>query len=244
MSRIGIEEATNSVASEPSHSASLRATSGSDSSSPSSASTAMPTRASASRHRFSQPCSTSSPSGCGSALDRRIPTTLSGSCHSAYGSNAICVASSPPSHARRGFEVGRSPTRNTNSGPVRGRELRVAQQQVVVGDRGLVSPRARRRVGEHGNPRAGRERGDGRGVGGAGACDDQQPPGRVRPGTLGQLRKMAVARGSRMAPRRRGRWRPRQRPVEHERLAEREVEVDRTWPAAEPRPRRRGRRAS
>ena len=80
-SRIGIEEATNRVASAGSHSSSRAATSGSESWSPSSAAIASPAAASAARQPSSQPGSTSRCSGCGRALRSRIPTTPAGSCH-------------------------------------------------------------------------------------------------------------------------------------------------------------------
>jgi len=93
-SRIGIEEATNSVAEPGSHSPSRRATSGSESRSPSVASIARAAASSAARHRASQ----SGSRGVAGAAARSVaagspPNTAhreaEGSCHACSGSSAI-----------------------------------------------------------------------------------------------------------------------------------------------------------
>ena len=54
----------------------------------------------------------------------------------------------PASHWRSGLEVGRSPTRRTRSGACAAAQPGVAQQRVVVGDRGRAAAGARERVGQ------------------------------------------------------------------------------------------------
>ena len=81
---------------------------------------------------------------------RACPTTASGSCQAPLGIERDLRRRppAPASQARSGLEVGRSPTRITNSGRCAVGEARVAQQQVVVGDRGRSAARAGQRVGE------------------------------------------------------------------------------------------------
>ena len=82
----------------------------------------------------------------------------------------------PASHARSGFDVGRSPTRITTSGCVLAREALVAQERVVVGDRRLAAP-ARPRAGR----RAGGSRRPARAPGSAGARPASSRPATITP---------------------------------------------------------------
>ena len=205
-----------------------------------------PPAASAARHASSQPGSTSScPPVCGSALRMRIPTTLSGSCHVRRGSNAIWAASrAGASHARSGLEVGRSPTRKHETRPVRVRELR---DRAAAGRSGR-SPRlparaptvGRRAPGSRRAPRTRR----GRPGPASGAGDDQHRPEGWGPGPPSPDRICAGSTITYGRPPARAGDVVGQRAVEHERLAEREVEVHRARPLARARSRTPGRPAS
>ena len=133
-------------------------------------------------------------------------------------------------------------------GPVRLGPGGVAQQRVVVGDRRRAAPRARERVGEQRDPRRGRRRRRARR-----RARGRAPPGPRRARPAGAPRAPRRARRPAPAPARavrRGRvthGRPPARPpppgsssgqrrVEHERLAQREVEVHGPGPAVERRP--------
>ena len=184
----------------------------------------------------------------GGEHDRR--DAPAGSCHAPSGSNAICSASSSPcSHWRSGLEVGRSPTRSTSSGACAPREGRVAQQRVVVRDRGGAAARAGQRLGEQRDRGAVGERGE-RGAEprvALGAPGDQH----ARAGALELGGEPSTTPGAA----RRGATRARdprppagapaaarllvgQRLVEHERLAQREVQVHRAGAAVERGPER------
>ena len=112
--------------------------------------------------------------------------------------------------------------------PVPVGELRIAQQQVVVGDGGRSVARAREGIGEQrdaGPRREARQLAGGGGVA-LGAGHDHDAAERVAPagGSAGGRRierdvRTVVAPGARVLG---------ERGVEHERLAEREVQVDRT----------------
>ena len=176
MSRTGIEEATNSVASSGSSTPSSAATDGSLQ--PLAASTpriASAARSSALRQLASQ--SGSGPAhwggpGASSARARSASGRLGGRSERRVGRDdrvgarrvlpgALRVERDLAhpvrlaSHVRNGFDTGRSPTLTTTSGLVRARESRLAQERVVVGDRRVPAPGARHRVGEQ-RPAGGR----------------------------------------------------------------------------------------
>ena len=124
MSRTGIEEATNSVATSGSNTPSSAANAGSEMGAcPSAARTALAACASALRQLASQsgsawcsPVLSCDSAEAGSSASESL-STHAGSCHARSGSSATWGASpSPASHVRSGLEVGRSPTRMTRSG--------------------------------------------------------------------------------------------------------------------------------
>ena len=116
-------------------------------------------------------------------------------------------------------------------------ELRVAQQQVVVGDCRRTAARARQRVGKQRNPRPGRELGKLRGSGRialVASGDDHDATERMPGARLrglawtieADVRMSSVTAGLVIG----------ERPIENERLAKREVEMHRTGPARGCRP--------
>ena len=123
-SRIGIEEATTSVASSGSRDPSSAATRGSFSSGPERRGDRRR------RRRGRRACQPSSHAGRALAAAARerlehrarvgatiVPTAPAGSCHAVSGSKRdLQRVPSPASHARSGLDVGRSPTRSTSSG--------------------------------------------------------------------------------------------------------------------------------
>ena len=125
MSRTGIEEATNSVASSgnrtPSSAATTGSLSGPAASTPRIASAA---RSSALRQPASQSgsalgASSAASVAAGSSASTRHSVDV-GSCQRSSGSSTTCGTSSMlASQARKGLDVGRSPTRSTRSGPRR-----------------------------------------------------------------------------------------------------------------------------
>ena len=115
-------------------------------------------------------------------------------------------------------------------GLVRSRELRVPEQQVVVRDRRLAATCARQRIGEQrdSSPRGEASQLAGRAGVAVRARDDHDPPRRRR-ATGGSARATRIERHVRPGAGATGVVvGQRQRAVEHERLAEREVEVDRS----------------
>jgi hypothetical protein len=115
-SRTGIDEATHSVASSGRRAPSSRATRGSLSSSPSAASMAAAAAASAARHSASQAASASAAVPSSSRPARTEPVLI-GSGHAAGPGITTCSTSSwRSSHARRGADVGTSPTRRIAAG--------------------------------------------------------------------------------------------------------------------------------
>ncbi len=181
-SRIGIDEATNNVASDPSHSPRRAATQRLRQL----ALRGCPRqrRPRRDRRRAKSPAShpaTSRPSGCGSGLRSRMPTTASGSCQRLWGSKAIWGTSAsdcqPGAQRLGGGQIAEA---KDEIGAVLVREDLVAQQQVVMGDGRLAPTRARQRIGEQWNPRPGRIRSQLRRVRCARAGDHEQSPGRVR----------------------------------------------------------------
>ena len=163
-SRIGIEEATNSVASAGSHSPSERATSGSDSSSPSVSSIARRRR----RRRRATPRASRDPPAVSGARglergdrDRRRSltlTTAAGSCHAPSGSSATCGDAGErrqPGAQRLGggqvadpeHELGAHPARRTAGRAAAGRSGRSPPgrgARPTAGRRAAGSRRARR----------------------------------------------------------------------------------------------------
>ena len=252
-SRIGIEEATTSVASGGSSVPSSAATRGSLSpAGPTTSAIARDAARSAScqpssqevslRLRGSLPASVSSVAR-GSA-PTIVATTPEGSCQACSASNATCSASRPASHVRSGLEVGRSPTRSTRSGRVRRGPLRVAQQRVVVRDRGGAAARAGGRLGQQRRARALGERGQRRGQ----ARVALGPPGdddRLRPHPQLVLEALEQPVGGDAAGQRPRHPRPAALAAGHDldvrdpvavreqRLAQREVEVHRPGPAVD-----------
>ncbi len=159
-----------------------------------------------------------------------------------------CTPSRPASHARRGLDTGRSPTRRTRSGLQRRGERLVAQQRVVVGDRGRAAARARQRIGQQ-RPAGGRgERR--RGLAQRASSRSSRPATstpRAGPATSSRSVARRGDRGARPALRAGGRrtygapsGRPvsscGQRLVAHQRLAQREVQVHRARAALQRRP--------
>ena len=157
-SRIGIEEATTSVASAGSTRAELggharlvqpgrpdrrgdRARGGAVGGVP----VVEPARVLALARQLARRAPRASPAG---RRRRSSPTAPAGSCQAPSGSKATCSASSPASQVRSGFEVGRSPTRRTRSGACAAAHSGVAQQRVVVRDRRRAAARARERLGQ------------------------------------------------------------------------------------------------
>ena len=237
-SRTGIEEATNSVASAAAATRpSSAATSGSDSSSPSACARAL---AGARRRRRARRRATRARSGlprrrsCSSSSARvgratRIPTTRVRVLPGALGVDRdLRRSSSPASQPRSGLEVGRSPTRITSSGRCALGERGVAQQRVVVGDRGRPAARARQRIGEQREAGARGEagqlaRGDGVALGAGddhAAAERVAPSGRSARGRRHRTRTYGRSPSRALASSGSGR-------VEHERLAQREVQVHR-----------------
>ena len=224
-SRTGIDEAVKTVTS-PGSAASARATAGSEIASPSSATMACAAASSAPRQASSHALARGGPAierahAAGSASSTS-PTTAAGSCQVPSGSKATCrTPSRAASHWRSGLQVGRSPTRITVSGRWRGGEALVAQQVVVVGDGSGAAPRAGERVGQQRRAegrRRGRQRRGEAVVALVAAGDDERAPADLE----------LDGGGRRGAPRRGGEARRRtrrQRLVEHERLAQREVQV-------------------
>ena len=124
---------------------------------------------SASRARSSRACG-------GSASRRRA----SGSCHAPSGSNAIWAVLEPgqPRAQRLGGRQLAGPEHELRRELLG--ELRVAQQQVVVGDRGRAASRARQRVGEQRDPGPrGKARQLRRRVRGRGPAGDDHDPRRT-----------------------------------------------------------------
>ena len=207
------------------------------------------------------------PSARRSAPGRRrssSETTAAGSCHASSGSIASWgTSSSDASHVRSGLDVGRSPTRTTSCRTHAVTKSGVAQQQVVGRDRGGAVAGGRERVGEQ---RIAQPRRRGRGlradVARLVAPGDDHAARResTRRPVVGdrQTRSAAAPRSGRIVPRdprrpRRcgptGRRRPAgqrivgKRPVEHERLAQRQVQVHRSGATLRARSSRRDMRA-
>ena len=156
--------------------------------SPSSAAIVSPASASAARHASSHPGLDVAAAirlgggRCGAACRPRA----AGSCHALYGSNAICAASGSagqPAAQRLGGRQIADPEHEP--GAVGVGERRVAQQQVVVGDRRSAAPGAGQRVGKDRDADAGGERGQPRWIRGvpAPATISRRPEG-CGPGPL------------------------------------------------------------
>ena len=183
-------------------------------------------------------------SRAGSSASESLSTDA-GSCHAPSGSSATCgVARGPRASLRSGFETGRSPTRSTRSGVEARGEALVAQQRVVVGDRRIAAPRAGQRVGEQRpagaarNAAAASRRAASRARGGPprprraraprassssrsiGACSPSAPAPRAAARHVGRA-ALATARVRR------------QLALDHQRLAQREVQVHDARPALE-----------
>ena len=224
-------------------STSSAATRGSLSSSPSVAAIAPAAARSAPRQRSSHAGSPASRCSGVSAASvarglaaMRAPTTPAGSCHAPSASSATCSASSSPaSHARSGFEVGRSPIAQHELGRAARRRAarraaarRSGRSRPVRGARPTAGRRAagsarRRRTRRRASPSAGSRSSrpatiTARGAGASGTRR-QLAPAPATTGCGDPRPAAGAAAGARVLGR--------QRRVEHERLAQREVEVHR-----------------
>ena len=245
MSRTGIEEATNSVACAGSSTPSSAATAGSlrppAASTPRSprrrarrrCATRRASRGRRRRARRDRPRARPASARAPARASRRAPPPGPARRPRRRGSPAGCRRE-PASHSRSGLEVGRSPTRSTRSGRCALGERGVAQQRVVVRDRGIPRRAPGQRVGEQRPAGDSAERRGGRAERRASAlvaARDEHAAARARE----QRAQLGLAVG---AARSRGRsahvWRARAparrvcgqlAPVGHQRLAQGEVEV-------------------
>ena len=251
-SRTGIEEATTRVASAGRRTPSSAATRGSE---------RLGKRGRDRGGRRAVGAASTSPASRGPCAAARAParagrrptivaTAPAGSCHASSASNAICSALVEPVQPLAQRLGGRQVADAQHEvGRVAGGPLGVAQQRVVVRDRCRAAARAGQRVGEQRQRERVGERGERlaeAGVALAAARDDHAA--RVRVDRRAQAVEQRL-RGARLRARPRD---PRaaagapaaaglllgQRLVEHERLAQREVEVDRAGAAVERGPER------
>ena len=180
------------------------------------------------------------------------PTTPAGSCHALSGSSATCRRRrGRASHARSGLDVGRSPTRSTSSGARAAPKRRVAQQRVVVGDRGRrrgARPTAGRRAAAS-RPRSANAASAAPSRGSRSSRPATSTRARAPLELARRARRRRSARAARCGRARVTHGRPSgapaaaglvvgQRLVEHERLAQREVQVHRARTAVERGPER------
>ena len=261
MSRTGIEEATNSVACAGSSTPSSRPPPARRARPPERPAIASAARSSARRQLASQSASAALRAEPRLARRARVRRERAGGLERERAREHRCgvlpgalgverqlaTPPSPASQLRSGLDTGRSPTRSTRSGRCAAANACVAQQRVVVGDRGLAAAGARQRVGQQ-RPAGGLRRSRRR-PRRAAVSRSWRPatstPRRASATSSRRRRCAAVARGDR----RRGAVRRTygravaaaavvggQLLLAHQRLAQREVQVHRPGAALERRP--------